>query len=136
MTPEELDPLFSDAVLKNLFPEERSDRFFAALYGDASEGAYDIDLAFNGPNGDALEFQFNLRRRPDKCLACNLTYGLPHVFNRHPVINAEGLVKDIEKILAGRAACKRWRLGETREISGDLHIIPLIIEIHSIPSSS
>lgn len=131
MNSEDLAKLFSHAVLKNLFPEDRSDRFFAALYGDASEGAYDIDLSFNKNNGDALEFQFNLRRRPDKCLACNLTYGLPHVFNRHPVINAGGLVKDIEKILAGKAACKQWRLGETREISGDLHVIPLIIDIQS-----
>ena len=32
--------------LDQLFPPDRSDRFFEALYGDISEGAYDIVLEF------------------------------------------------------------------------------------------
>lgn len=129
MNPEVLKSLFSDAILKNLFPAEKADLFFEAMYGDVSEGAYDIELSFDGLKSDGLVFHFHLRRRSGKCLACNLTYGLPHVFSRHPVIDAQGLVKNIEKALNGLAQCKRWNLGETREISGDMHVIPLFIQI-------
>jgi len=131
MTPDALDKLFSDAILKKLFPPNKADRFFDALYGDASEGAYDIELNFEGLKNDMLEFHFNLRRRPSKCLACNLTYGLPHVFSRHPVIDAKGLVNDIENILDGMAKIKKWDLRETREISNDLHVIPFLIQVQT-----
>ena len=35
--------IFSRTTLRELFPQERTDAFFDALFGDASEGAYDID---------------------------------------------------------------------------------------------
>ena len=124
---ENIDQLFTDTVLRHLFPAERADAFFEALYGDASEGAYDIAFSFQGLKKDALEFRFDLHRRPGKCLACNLTYGLPKVFLRHPIINIEGLVRNIEKRLADKATCSRWELGETMEISSDLHVVPLTI---------
>ena len=129
MNPEILKNLFTDSILKNLFPAERADLFFNAIYGDASEGAYDIELSFDGVRSDALEFHFQLRRRPGKCLVCSLTYGLPHVFTRHPVIDTKGLVNDIEKVLNGVTQCKGWNLGETREISSELHVIPLFIQV-------
>jgi hypothetical protein len=124
---ENIDQLFTETVLKKLFPAERADAFFEALYGDLSEGAYDIAFSFQGLNKEALEFRFDLHRRPGKCLACNLTYGLPQVFSRHPIIDIGGLVRDIEKRLAGKAKCSRWELGETKEISSDLHVVPLTV---------
>ena len=129
MNPEVIKNLFSDAMLKNLFPAERADLLFDAMYGDVSEGAYDIELSFDGLRDDALVFHFQLRRRSGRCLACNLTYGLPHVFSRHPVIDAQGLVNYIEKVLNGLVQCKGWNLGETQEISGDMHVIPLFIQV-------
>jgi hypothetical protein len=124
---ENIDQLLTETVLKQMFPAERADAFFEALYGDAAEGAYDIAFSFQGLNKEALEFRFDLHRRPGKCLACNLTYGLPQVFSRHPVIDIAGLVCDIEKRLAGKATCSRWELGETTEISNNLHVVPLTV---------
>jgi len=124
---ENIDQLFAETALKQLFPAERTDAFFEALYGDAAEGAYDIAFSFQGLKKKALEFRFDLHRRPGKCLACNLTYGLPQVFSRHPLIDIAGLVRGIENRLAGKATCSRWKLGETKEISGDLHVVPLTI---------
>jgi len=124
---ENIDQLFPETVLKQLFPTERADAFFEALYGDSSEGAYDIAFSFQGLKKEALEFRFDLHRRPGKCLACNLTYGLPQVFSRHPLINIDGLVRDIENRLAGKATCSRWKLEETSEISSDLHVVPLTV---------
>lgn len=124
---ENIDQLFAETALKQLFPAQRTDAFFEALYGDAAEGAYDIAFSFQGLKKEALEFRFDLHRRPGKCLACNLTYGLPQVFSRHPLIDITGLVRGIENRLAGKATCSRWKLGETKEISSDLHVVPLTI---------
>jgi len=130
MSPEAISAMFTETVLENLFPAQRADRFFEAMYGDVSEGAYDIRLSFHACRSDALELRFNLCRRPDKCLVCNLTYGLPQVFTRHPIIDIRGLVDKIDKILNGAAQCGRWELGDTREISADLHVIPLTISLY------
>jgi hypothetical protein len=127
MTIATIDQLFTETALKQLFPAERTDAFFEALYGDAAEGAYDIVFSFQGLKKEALEFRFDLHRRPGKCLACNLTYGLPQVFSRHPLIDIAGLVRGIENRLAGKATCSRWKLGETEEISSDLHVVPLTV---------
>ena len=124
---ENIDQLFTETTLKQLFPAQRTDAFFEALYGDAAEGAYDIAFSFQGLTKEALEFRFDLHRRPGKCLACNLTYGLPQVFSRHPLIDIAGLVRGIENRLAGKATCIRWKLGETKEISSDLHVVPLTV---------
>ena len=127
MPVENIDQLFPETMLKQLFPAERADAFFEALFGDPAEGAYDIAISFQGQRKEALEFRFDLHRRPGKCLACNLTYGLPQVFSRHPVIDIAELVRGIEDRLAGKAKCSRWELGETKEISSDLHVAPLTI---------
>ena len=79
--------LFTQERLEELFPKDRADSFFEALYGDASDGAYDINLDFKESNENKLLFEFQLNQRAGKCLACNVTYGLPSVFTRHPVIN-------------------------------------------------
>ena len=123
--------IFSRTTLRELFPQERTDAFFDALFGDASEGAYDIELSFDGYDRGAktLRFLLNLRERPGRCLACNLTYGLPEVFARHPVIDLKGLVRDIEGRLGGEMVCGDWRLGRTVQQDNALHSIPLEIEV-------
>lgn len=123
------DDLFRTDVLKQLFPKERSDQFFDALYGDAQEGAYDISLEFIGFRENRLEFMLRLTQRPGKCITCSLTYGLPEVFTRHPIINIKGLVQNIEALLGGKSRCVAWQLGPTQEVSNDVHIIPLGITL-------
>lgn len=129
MTKETFEDIFTQDILKKIFPEDRSDNFFDALYGDPTEGAYDITLEFRGHRSDKLHFEFHLKERPGKCLACNLTYGLPDVFGRHPIINVKGVVQGIGQMLDGRSNCTDWQLGRTREISRELHIVPLIITL-------
>ena len=131
MTMDKVNEIFTDDVLKELFPPQRADDFFEALFGDASEGAYDIALRFNGYNEQAstLHFNLDLVERPGCCLVCNLTYGLPEVFSRHPVINIKGLVADIEKKLDGKASCGDWKLGTTVQQEKSLHAIPLHIQL-------
>jgi hypothetical protein len=123
----DFDDLFTPNVLKRLFPEDRSDRFFDALFGDAEEGAYDISLEYVGARGNQLEFVLRLVQRPGKCITCSLTYGLPEVFSRHPIINIDGMIQNIEALLDGKVRCVDWQLGSTQEISNDVHAIPLVI---------
>ena len=125
------EKLFTPDVLIQLFPKGRSDQFFDALYGDAEEGAYDISLEFSGAQGNQLEFMLRLTQRPGKCITCSLTYGLPKVFSRHPIINIKGLVQNIEARLDGRRRCVDWKIGSTQEISKDAHGIPLGITLKS-----
>ncbi len=127
----EMKNIFTDDILRSLFPSERADDFFDALFGDASEGAYDIVLKYNDylPETKELYFELQLIQRPGKCLACNLTYGLPEVFSRHPVINIKGLVAEIDGLLGDNGSCKSWTLKHTNSVSSTLHIIPLIITL-------
>lgn len=131
MTATNYSALFSPQALATLFPADRADLFFDALFGDAAEGAYDINLQFTGhtPADNTLNFAFNLEERPGKCLACNLTYGLPEVFSRHPMINVKGLVAEIDTLLGDDTQCAGWRLGTTQSVSKALHVIPLIITL-------
>ncbi|MBU0986636.1 MAG: pancreas/duodenum homeobox protein 1 [Proteobacteria bacterium] len=129
MQTECLSDVFTPEAMKELFPADRTDRFFEALFGDTAEGAYDISLEFKEHRRNGLEFGLHLTPRPGKCLSCGLTFGLPDVFARHPIINIKGLIQNIDRILAGRGRCVEWQLGLTREISNDLHIIPLNISL-------
>ncbi len=121
-----LAAVFTDATLDTIFPPERTIAFFDALFGDAEEGAYDIRLRFHKAEDKTWHFFFHLIQRPGKCLACNLTYGLPQVFARHPVI---ALPRLVEELCAQRGVrLKSWRIGATQEISRTIHRIPLTIE--------
>ncbi|WP_319543431.1 pancreas/duodenum homeobox protein 1 [uncultured Pseudodesulfovibrio sp.] len=117
--------IFTDNLLLTIFPEERADAFFEALFGDAEEGSYDIALAYVGDSDSGLDFEMKLMQRPGKCLACNLTYGLPEVFSRHPVINVQGIAETVANAIGKKSAT--WKFGATREVSRELHIIPLNI---------
>lgn len=68
-----LDQTFLDKV----FPTERTDAFFDALFGGAEEGAYDIRLVCRHVSPREARLDFELRQRPGKCLACNLTWPAP-----------------------------------------------------------
>ena len=125
----EFEQLFAQETLRELFPRNRADLFFDAMYGDPSEGVYDISLTFKGQNRDTLHFEFHLKQRPGKCLACNLTYGLPEVFSRHPIIGIKEIVREIDQLLGGQWRCSGWRLCLTREVSSELHVLPLLISI-------
>jgi len=119
--------IYNEETLSKLLPETRSDEFFEALYGDAEEGAYDISLAYVKADEKTLEFELQLKQRPGKCLACNLTYGLPDVFKRHPLINLNGIIKEIETLAGGDVRFSAWKLGRTKEKSRQLHTVPLIL---------
>ena len=131
MTNGELEDIFTQDDLEKLFPVGRADAFFESLFGDAEEGAFDIGLSYKAHRGNELHFEFQLRERPGRCLACNLTYGLPQVFKRHPVINVKGLVDEIESGLNGDYRCAGWKLGATREMSRHLHVIPLVVSLEN-----
>ncbi|HEU6438699.1 MAG TPA: pancreas/duodenum homeobox protein 1 [Nitratidesulfovibrio sp.] len=119
------DSLFTPQRLAAMFPPDRADAFFDALYGDAEDGAYDIALTFEGEHENGMEFSFRLTQRPGHCLACNLTYGLPQVFARHPVIDLPGLVGKIASTLDRAEGSLQWSLLPTRELSRTVHAIPL-----------
>lgn len=131
MTNDIYQEIFTDTVLNDLFPSERANDFFEALYGDIEEGSYDISLAYQGLSSDqkSLRFLLNLSERPGKCLACHLTHGLPEVFSRHPIINVGGVVKRIDEQLGDKASCGEWHLDSTQTISRQLYAVPLIIEL-------
>jgi hypothetical protein len=125
----ELSELFSDDLMKRLMPPEKTAQFFEALFGDADEGAYEICLKYKGGTAQKLKFEFQLTPKPGKCLACNLTAGLPDVFSHHPVIDAKGLAVKIARQLGSRVKADRWHCGATIERTPDLHAIPFSLEI-------
>ena len=129
MTDDQCKKIFSQNVLDNIFPPDRADRFFEALFGDVSEGAYDIALAYSGVSKNHIDFGFQLKQRAGKCLSCSLTYGLPIVFNRHPIIDINGIIREIDSLLPSGKRCGQWHLGQTREASPTLHEIPLSIAV-------
>lgn len=120
--------IFTDDKLQAMFPVERADDFFEALFGDAEEGSYDIALGYAGEYDNALNFELRLTQRPGKCLACNLTYGLPQVFSRHPIINVQGIADAVAEATGSGSAA--WQLGATKEVNSTLHVIPLLIELN------
>jgi hypothetical protein len=129
MTTEVFKTKLTKENLAAIFPKNRANEFFEALFGDASEGSYDIELAYRENKGNTLIMELRLHERPNRCLACNLTQGLPQVFSRHPVINIQGIVKDIEELLGGSHRCASWSLGYTEQQKRSLHVIPLKIVV-------
>ena len=129
MTNDMLKDVLTKEKLEKIFPKERADDFFEALFGDAGEGSYDIELAYRETTGSTLVMDLLLHERPNCCLACNLTQGLPQVFSRHPVINVNGVVSEIDSLLGDSYTCKSWSLGYTEQYSQSLHVIPIKIEL-------
>ncbi len=117
--------MFNQEFLNLLFPPERTNEFFDALFGDPEEGAYDIKLSYQGKEGNSHKFFFELHARPNQCLRCNLTTGLPPVFERHPIIATKKLAEEIAK-KAGFAN-HTWKIGQTIQYSENLHFVPLFV---------
>lgn len=114
------------ATLDGIFPRERTDAFFDALYGDAEDGAYDIRLICHNVTEKVANLAFELNRRPGQCLKCSLTYGLPAVFQRHPIINLPMIAKEVARAI-GWTDNITWQLGSTQERSEEKHLIPFVI---------
>ncbi len=129
MTNDSFKGLFTPEACAVLMPADTADRFFDALFGDASEGSFDLELHYRRGDNETLVFDILLRERPGHCLACNLTYGLPEVFSRHPVIDINGIVAKIDDRLGERGQTGDWKLGATTQQSQALHTIPLLIEL-------
>lgn len=129
MPEQDYHQIFTPEALARIFPPGRADEFFEALFGDASEGAYDITLAYLGyqPADRTLQFELQLHERPGKCLACNLTYGLPEVFSRHPLLNIKGVTDELAALLGEHV--RKWRFGTTQSRSSQLHVIPLTVTL-------
>ena len=117
--------MFDQEFLTTLFPSNRTNEFFEALFGDAEEGAYDIKLSYQGKEGNSHKFFFELHARPNQCLRCNLTTGLPPVFERHPIIASKKLAEEIAK-KAGFANYT-WKIGQTIQYSEEVHYVPFYI---------
>ena len=130
-----VEEVITDEFLEELFPPERADEFFEALYGGAETGAFDIMLKyreFNAAEG-LLLLDFVLSERPGKCMACSLTYGLPPVFERHPVINVREIAERIGEKVSPAWSLEGWSLGSTTVISRDINIIPLVLQLKKGP---
>jgi hypothetical protein len=125
---QELMDIFIQERLLGLFPPERTEDFFEALFGGAEDGAYDIRLNALKTSEQRMDFVFELHQRNGKCLACNLTHGLPQVFTRHPVINVKGLAAQLAELAGWTDSTWTWELGNTEEVSDALHIIPLSLK--------
>jgi len=63
MTIESINTLFLPETINKIFPENLADQFFDALYGDPSEGAYNIALVFKEQKDNDLIFEFHLPLR-------------------------------------------------------------------------
>ena len=121
--------IFTPEWAKAVLPPKRTDEFFEALFGGAEEGAYTISLRFVAEKGNSYTLAFDLTQRPGKCLACNLTYGLPQVLSRHPVLNVKGVAEAVATALGKDPATVSWKLEATREESSALHSIPFIVTV-------
>jgi hypothetical protein len=119
--------LITDDFLREIFPPGKANSFFEALYGGAEEGAFDIHLISQGfdEGRSMLLLGFRLTERPGKCMACSLTYGLPPVFKRHPVIDVRGIVEKIAGSLSPHWNVMQWDIGATQTIESNVNIIPL-----------
>ena len=122
----EFNQIFTQDFLDQLLPLNLSNNFFEALYGDASDGAYDIRLQFVSASDEQIVLEFNLVQRSGKCMVCSLTYGLPNVFSRHPLININNMIKKIEE---KGVKVESWHLGDTKELNTSLHTVPFYLDL-------
>ncbi len=117
--------VITQEFLDELFPHSRNDEFFEALFGDPDDGAYDIKLALKSEDENELLLDYQLHVREDQCLACNLTSGLPNVLKRHPIIAAEKTAQALADKMQWQSFS--YEIGETNQLSDELHTIPLTI---------
>ncbi len=119
-------PTITQEFLDELFPASRTNDFFEALFGDAEDGAYDIRLSLQNESENELLLYYELHGRPGKCLACNLTSGLPHVLRRHPIIAANKTAEELANKM--QWSNFTYEIGSTNQHTDALHLIPLTIK--------
>ena len=71
------------------------------------------------------------RRNEMTVVYLRMTYGLPAVFARHPMIDLNGLINAIGQILNTPDSSLRGHLGQTEARSSRLHLIPLTVSIQA-----
>ena len=59
-----MSKVLDKAFLESVFPPERTEAFFDALFGGAEEGAYDIVLVCRSEGEGKAELAFELHQRP------------------------------------------------------------------------
>jgi hypothetical protein len=125
--------LIKEEKLTELFPKNRDNEFFNAFYGGSEDGAFDIMLSFDNYDSQKSElfFEFRLKERPGKCMACHLTYGLPNVFEKSPIINLKGIIKGIDEMLQPYYGVQEYSLGRTIPKAPKINIIPLVVKIRN-----
>ncbi len=121
-----IEKLLGPETLNELLPRQNVESFFESFYF-GEEPAYDLSLGFGGISGDLLRLELLLKARPGQCLACNLTWGLPEVMAKHPMLDLAGMIKRLEEKLAVNVAS--WELGPTEERGADLHVIPILVRL-------
>jgi len=123
--------LIQEDKLNELFPKGKDNEFFEAFYGGLEDGAFDINFSFESynPDNSELVFGFNLKERPGKCMACNLTYGLPAVFEKSPIINLKAIINGINEMINPHYEVNEFILGKTIPKAPKLNVIPLIIKL-------
>ncbi len=119
-----------EAFIKSLLPAERVEEFFEAFYF-GEEPAYFLKLGLRewNPEAGKIVLELRLKARPGKCLACNLTSGLPDVFKRHPILNLAGVAEAVVNRLGDGFRLESWELGWTERLNQDLHVIPMVIRV-------
>jgi hypothetical protein len=129
-----MNELFTNEFLQELFPRGKDDEFFDALYGGAEEGAFDISLTFGSfePETGRLILEYRLTERPGKCMACSLTYGLPQVMERHPIIDLKGTVEKICQRIGPCWSVEGWTLGRTTPYAPKVNVIPFILQLKKV----
>lgn len=119
-----------EAFIKSLLPAERVEEFFEAFYF-GEEPAYFLELGLRewNPEAGKIVLELRLKARPGKCLACNLTSGLPDVFKRHPILNLAGVAEEVVNRLGDGFRLESWELGWTERLNPDLHVVPMVIRV-------
>ncbi len=116
--------------VKGLLPSEKVEEFFEAFYfGEEPAYHLELDLRDWDLEKGVLTLELRLIARPGKCLACNLTSGLPDVFRRHPILNLAGVAENAVRLLGDGYALQAWELGWTEQVNADLHVVPFIIRV-------
>ena len=118
--------VFTPECLNDLFPIQRTNDFFDALFGDAEEGAYDIRLVVDPEESDdgELHFYFELHQRAGRCLVSSaIPSSISKVWSvtlrAAPDGNSTmyGGASALRKASPARCTASRWCLSRIKENS-------------------
>ena len=119
--------VFTPECLNDLFPIQRTNDFFDALFGDAEEGAYDIRLVVDPEESDdgELHFYFELHQRAGRCL--RFSSAIPSSISKVWSVTLQaapdgnstmyGGASALRKASPARCTASRWCLSRIKENS-------------------